>query len=69
MANLSGKKKIVVTRDDGVRKEYTYNMSRDHRYLFVSSGSRTYRVYMKEGEIEGAVAAAAIRLILDNFGG
>lgn len=70
MANLSGKKKIIVTRDDGVRKEYTYEMSRDERYLYVSSGSRTHRVYIgKEGDSEDVVAAAAIRLILDNFGG
>ena len=69
MAGLSGKKKIVVTRDDGLRKEFSYNMSRDRRYLYVSLGSRTYRIFIKEGDSEGAVAAAAIRLILDNFGG
>ena len=69
MANSSGKKKIVVTKNEGVRKEYTYHMSRDHRYLFVSSGSRTYRIYIQEGDSKDAVAAAAIRLILDNFGG
>lgn len=68
MVNSSGKKKIVVTRDDGVRKEFTYNTSRG--YLYVSSGSRTYRRYLKEGaRTDDAVTAAAIRLILDNFGG
>lgn len=70
MENSHGKKTVVVTRDDGVRKTFTYTQSQDRRYLYVGLGSRNYRIYLGDkGGDEAAVAAEAIRLILDNFGG
>ncbi|MHA2202016.1 MAG: hypothetical protein ACXABN_19285 [Candidatus Thorarchaeota archaeon] len=70
MADLPGKRKLVVTRDDGLRKEFTYTTSRDRRYLYVGFGSLTYRSYIgQKGVTEDVIAAEAIRLILDNFGG